>query len=60
MNERSRLIRWDAALVAGIVLFFLLQAPERYNLIIGITTVLILSNCKRNHITAYKLSGKIY
>jgi uncharacterized membrane protein len=60
MNERSRLISWDAALIAGIGLFFLLQVPERYNLIIGIATVSILSNCIRNHIAAYKLSGKIY
>jgi uncharacterized membrane protein len=60
MNERSRLISWDAALIAGMVLFFLLQVPEHYHLIIGITTVSILSNCIRNHITAYKLSGKIY
>jgi hypothetical protein len=60
MNERSRLISWDAALIVGIVLLFLLQVSEHYRLIIGFTTALIFSNCIRNHITAYKLNGKIY
>ncbi len=60
MSERSRLISWDAALIAGIVMFLFLQVPGNYNLIIGLITVMILSNCVRNHIAAYKLNGKIY
>ncbi|MBD1363740.1 hypothetical protein IDJ77_07950 [Mucilaginibacter sp. ZT4R22] len=60
MSERSRLVGWDAALIAGIVMFLFLQVPGNYNLIIGLITVMILSNCVRNHITAYKLNGKIY
>jgi len=60
MNERSRLISWDAALITGIALLFLRQVPEHYRLIIGFTTALILSNCIKNHIAAYKLNGKIY
>jgi hypothetical protein len=60
MNERKRLIGWDAVLIAGIVLFLFLQVPDRFNLVIGIVTVAILSNCIKNHIAAYKLNGKIY
>jgi hypothetical protein len=60
MKDKARLISWDIALVTGILLFIFLQLPGRYNLIVGITTVLILSNCIKNHIAAYKLSGKIY
>ncbi|WP_374948362.1 hypothetical protein [Mucilaginibacter sp.] len=60
MNESNRLISWDAALVTGVILFLFLQVPEHYNLIIGLVTVMILSNCVKNHIAAYKLTGKIY
>lgn len=60
MSERSRLISWDLALTAGILMFLFLQVPGSYNLIIGLITVMILSNCVRNHVTAYKLNGKIY
>ncbi|MBD1393801.1 hypothetical protein [Mucilaginibacter glaciei] len=60
MNERNRLVGWDAALIAGVILFLFLQLPEHYNLIIGLVTVNIFANCIRNHIAAYKLNGKIY
>jgi hypothetical protein len=60
MSERSRLISWDTALLTGIVMYVLLRVPELCNLIIGLITVMILSNCVRNHITVYKLNGKIY
>jgi hypothetical protein len=60
MSRRSRLMSWDAALLTGVLLFVFLQVPVQYNLTIGLVTVLILSNCLRNHITAYKLNGKIY
>jgi hypothetical protein len=60
MKERKRLISWDVALITGVVLFLFLQVPQQYNLIIGIITVMILSNCIKNHIAAYKLNGKIY
>jgi hypothetical protein len=60
MKDRARLISWDIALLTGILLYINIQMPERYSLIVGISTVLILTNCIKNHITAYKLSGKIY
>ena len=60
MSERIRLISWDSALLAGILLFVFLQVPGQYNLMIGLVTVMILSNCLRNHITVYQLNGKIY
>jgi len=60
MTEKSRLILWDIALLIGIAAFVFGRVPEHQNLIIGLVTVLIFSNCVRNHITTYKLSGKIY
>ncbi|MEB0262160.1 MULTISPECIES: hypothetical protein [unclassified Mucilaginibacter] len=60
MKDRIRLTTWDIALLAGILLYITVQMPERYSLIVGLTTVLILTNCIKNHIAAYKFSGKIY
>jgi hypothetical protein len=60
MKDRSRLILWDVALLIAIALFFFWNVSEQYNLIIGIITVMILSFSIKNHIAAYKLSGKIY
>ena len=60
MKDRSRLILWDIALLIGIALYILINTSAQYNLIIGFVTVLIFSNCIKNHIAAYKLSGKIY
>jgi hypothetical protein len=60
MKDRANLISWDIALLAGILLYLTVQMPEHYSLIVGIATVSILTNCIKNHITAYKLSGKIY
>lgn len=64
MKDRSRLILWDMALFIGIALYLFMNTSAQNNLIIGLTTVLIFSNffsnCIKNHIDAYKLSGKIY
>ncbi|MGZ3753847.1 MAG: hypothetical protein ACXVAY_05445 [Mucilaginibacter sp.] len=60
MNERSRLIAWDATLTIGILMFLFWNIPAHQNLIVGLVTVLILSNSVRNHINFYKLTGKIY
>jgi len=60
MKDRSRLIAWDVALVIGYVLAFALHVPDTYRIIIGFASAIILSNCVRNHIAAYKLTGKIY
>ncbi|MCO5936985.1 hypothetical protein NAF17_15685 [Mucilaginibacter sp. RB4R14] len=60
MKDRTRLITWDITLLAGILLYILVQMPERYSLIIGLSTVMILTNCIKNHIVAYKFSNKIY
>jgi hypothetical protein len=60
MKDRSRLILWDMALLIGIALYLFINTSAQNNLIIGLVTVLIFSNCIKNHIDAYKLSGKIY
>jgi len=60
MKDRSRLIAWDAALVTGYVLAFALHIPDTCRIVIGFVSAIILSNCVRNHIAAYKLNGKIY
>jgi hypothetical protein len=60
MKQRSRLITWDAALLIGIMLFIFWKIPVNDNLIVGLVTVMIFSNCVRSHVTAYKLTGKIY
>jgi len=60
MKNKGKLIIWDACLVIGILLFIFWNIQPHYNLIVGFSTVLILSNCVANHIAAYKLTGKIY
>jgi len=61
INDRTRLILWDSALLLGIILLVLIRENANHSyLITGIVTGLILSNCVRNHISVYKLSGKIY
>ena len=60
MKDRNRLLIWDTALLVGIVLFLFWNIPAHHNLIVGFTTVNIFANCVRNHLTAYKLTGKIY
>ncbi|BAU56222.1 hypothetical protein MgSA37_04419 [Mucilaginibacter gotjawali] len=60
MNNRTKLILWDSALISGIMLFLFWNIQPHSNLIIGLITVLILSNCAAKHIAAYKLTGKIY
>jgi len=59
-SERTKLILWDTTLIIGVVLLAFKFIPEHYMLIVGFTTAMILSNCVRNHIAAYKLNGKIY
>jgi tetrahydromethanopterin S-methyltransferase subunit F len=60
MKDRSRLITWDAALIVGYALTFALPIPDTNRIIIGFISAIILSNCIRNHIAVYKLTGKIY
>jgi hypothetical protein len=60
MEARARLILWDIALAIGVLLFFFWNIQPRSNFIVGFSTILILTNCIRNHISVYKLSGKIY
>jgi len=60
MNNRSKLIIWDIALTIGILLFLFWDIRESSKLIVGFMSALILSTCVRNHIAAYKLTGKIY
>lgn len=60
MRNRVKLILWDVALLIGIVLFIIVNDTQHYDLIIGFSTVLILTNCITNHIAAYKLNGKLY
>ncbi len=60
MNNRIKLIVWDSALISGIMLFLFWNIQPHNNLIIGLITVLILSNCAAQHIAGYKLTGKIY
>ncbi|MEO6633895.1 MAG: hypothetical protein ABIN13_19280 [Mucilaginibacter sp.] len=60
MKDRSRLILWDVALLIGVAMFIFINTSSQNNLVIGLVTVLILSNCVKNHIAAYKLNGKIY
>ena len=59
-GERTRLILWDTTLIIGFLLLAFKFIPEHYVLVVGFTTAMILSNCVRNHIAAYKLNGKIY
>jgi hypothetical protein len=60
MKERTRIVLWDTALAIGILLFFFWDIQPHYTFIVGFSTILILTNAIRNHIAAYKLSGKIY
>jgi len=60
MKNRTRLILWDSCLLVGILLLLVLNFKPHYDLILGFSTALILSNCVANHIAAYKLTGKIY
>jgi len=60
MKDRSRLIAWDVASLIGYVLAFALHIPDTYRIIIGFVSAIILSICVRNHIAAYKLTGKLY
>jgi hypothetical protein len=60
LNERTKLILWDAALAIGILLFIFWKVSSQNNLIIGFLTVMLLSTCIQKHIAAYKLTGKIY
>jgi hypothetical protein len=60
MKDTARLIAWDTALVIGVILFLFWNIPVHHNLIVGLTTVNVFINCVRNHIAAYKLTGKIY
>jgi uncharacterized membrane protein (GlpM family) len=60
MKNRGTLIGWDVALLAGIILLLILNSKSQEYLVAGLVTVLIFSNCLRNHIAAYKLNGKIY
>ncbi len=60
MKNRAILIMWDSALLIGIFLFFSWNIQDHAKLIVGFMTVIIMSTCVRNHITAYKLTGKIY
>jgi hypothetical protein len=60
-NDRTKLILWDSALLLGIILLCILRVDANHSyLITGILTGLIFSNCVRNHISVYKLNGKIY
>ncbi len=58
--KRGAVISWDVALFVGIVLLLALNGAGNLFLIAGFCTVLIFSNCLRNHIAVYKLTGKIY
>ena len=58
--KRGAVISWDVVLFAGIVLLFAINSASSLYLIAGFCTVLIFSNCLRNHIAVYKLTGKIY
>jgi len=60
MKDIDRLIAWDAAFLIGIVLFFILNDPQHQKPIVGFSTVLIFSNCIKNHIAVYRSTGKIY
>ncbi|MES2278280.1 MAG: hypothetical protein V4592_19775 [Bacteroidota bacterium] len=60
LNTRTTLILWDIALIAGIVLLVFKLIPENYLVMTGFLTAIILSNTVRNHIAAYKITGKIY
>ena len=60
MKNRTILIMWDSALLIGIALFLFWDIQQHGKLILGFMTVLIMSTCLRNHIAAYKLTGKIY
>ena len=60
MKDRTKLIMWDSALLIGIALFFFGDIQQHSKLIVGFMTILMMSTCLRNHITAYKLTGKIY
>jgi hypothetical protein len=58
--KRGVVIGWDVALLAGIVLLFILGHKNPEYLVVGLVAVSIFSNCVRNHIAVYKLTGKIY
>jgi hypothetical protein len=60
LNGRTTLIIWDIALMVGIMLLVFKFIPENYSVMTGFLTAIILSTCVRNHIAAYKLTGKIY
>jgi hypothetical protein len=60
MNNRATLIMWDIALITGVILYLFWNVQPHNNLIVGLITVLILSNCVAKHIAVYKLTGKIY
>lgn len=60
MMKKSGLIGWDIASLTGVFIYNNVQMPDSYSLIVGISTVTMLTNCVKNHMNAYKLSGKIY
>ena len=60
MKDTTKLIIWDSSLLLGVILFLFWNIQPHNNLIIGLITVLILSNCVAKHIAVYKLTGKIY
>ena len=60
ISTRSNLIMWDILLVVGYALAFTLHVPDTYRIGIGFISAIIFSTCIRNHVAAYKLSGKIY
>ncbi len=58
--KKSTLILWDAAVVAGMVLYFFWDVTPHYKLIIGLTVVNIFINSVLKHKAFYNLYGKIY
>ncbi len=57
--KKSKVIAWDVAFVALLILFLSTKNWGRYNLIIGLTAVNILRYSVKYHIDYYKVAGKI-
>jgi hypothetical protein len=60
MKSHSSVIIWDVFFLLGLILLFSITDVHHLKLIIGFATIQIFTNCIKNHIAAYKLTGKIY
>jgi len=61
LSERTKLMLWDSAFVITTVLYFLLHTIQPLiGWLLLVMCMITVRNSIKSHISAYKLSGKIY